>query len=882
MSGVDYRTLMHATSQIIQMIETSKANMDEMLDELPAGFSLVSPKGQIFRANRMLASFFGLQMQQCLNRSFLEIFDDLGQERISSAIREACSTGESQKLELMSKPLREGESGRMVQWSVSPVGQKEANGYKLLALLGNDVSELRNTQSKIADLFNTLPVGIMSVTPNGKVADVYTGSCTHLLGRKELVGESILSLIHQEENNRFSNAQLRALKALNDFNGMSDVTFEAFRESAPSEFKLVFQNDYGTSHRYIGVIYQPIVSRDTVTRVLLLIQDRTALVEARERDNADREAETKSIKRILQVKRVAPDVLPIFLEEITSLMSRTGEVLKARKPKDLAAVLHGVKGNSRVARFETLGKMAHDLEERLLAQGAQAIKDEDWVFVEKEIRDMEEEWSELSSLATALLTGGGAPGGAAASSSGGAGDLVRTLRGLMDSYQASRVNAKGMEVEVAIDRVRLALAGVSLTEASSLELWLRTGAGETASAVGREIELTVDWGSVLLDESSRKCLTETLLHLVNNAIDHGIESPEVRKETGKPAKGKIQVQLIEEDGRIHGIVKDDGAGIDARVVKLKAIRMGLINGDTSRTMSHRDALALIFESGLSTRDKVTAVSGRGVGLSAVKDTLKAMGGNFTVDSEPGKGTQFDFWIEYASPIHQQRRLIPHATFMTELKDTLEFMSQKQGCPVEVSEWTTHPELTSGMLYCNPRHLVIALSQKILELGRGKTVALDVAPSSDSTAKGEIILEVRTGVGLAPEQQSREPSAEFTATPHVTNRIIASHKGVVKGQSGAGGAIVFQEKFQRQDLPSMGVHFDADVTSSQASAHRKWVEAFCNRSGVHLADYESATLKIRVSSEVRSDEFDAIPIQSDEPAFEVQLLRVLNRNMGFDQ
>jgi len=135
-------------------------------------------------------------------------------------------------------------------------------------------------------------------------------------------------------------------------------------------------------------------------------------------------------------------------------------------------------------------------------------------------------------------------------------------------------------------------------------------------------------------------LAEPLAHLVRNAVDHGIESAEERIDAGKPAQGTIQLDAYHQGNQIVLEVKDDGRGIDKARLLEKAIERGMINASDAASLSESDALDLIFHSGLSTAEQVTAISGRGVGMDVVKSVLERLKGTISISTEPGKGTTF--------------------------------------------------------------------------------------------------------------------------------------------------------------------------------------------------------------------------------------------------
>jgi two-component system chemotaxis sensor kinase CheA len=159
---------------------------------------------------------------------------------------------------------------------------------------------------------------------------------------------------------------------------------------------------------------------------------------------------------------------------------------------------------------------------------------------------------------------------------------------------------------------------------------------DLAAEVGREIEIMTQGGETELDKTVIEKLRDPLVHLIRNAVDHGIESPEAREAAGKPRVGTITLSASQAGADVLIKVSDDGSGMDEKAIRNKAISLGLITADS--TISKRDLFSLIFEPAFSTAASVTSVSGRGVGMDVVKRHVESLRGSIEVDSRPGMGT----------------------------------------------------------------------------------------------------------------------------------------------------------------------------------------------------------------------------------------------------
>ncbi|MFM2090818.1 MAG: hypothetical protein RLZZ127_1307 [Planctomycetota bacterium] len=208
----------------------------------------------------------------------------------------------------------------------------------------------------------------------------------------------------------------------------------------------------------------------------------------------------------------------------------------------------------------------------------------------------------------------------------GSGGVARDLRRALDTF-----NALSGQLQQAIMAVRKVPARPLLHK-------VPRAVRDVAASSGRRIEASIHGEEVEIDKRLLDVLDAPLLHLVRNACDHGIEPPPRRAAAGKPEQGTVRVGIHAGAASVTLTVEDDGGGIDPDRVRAAAMRRGLIPAGSRPDDS--EALALIFASGLSTAERVSEVSGRGVGLDAVKRDIEAVGGTVSVTSRIGHGTRF--------------------------------------------------------------------------------------------------------------------------------------------------------------------------------------------------------------------------------------------------
>jgi two-component system chemotaxis sensor kinase CheA len=181
---------------------------------------------------------------------------------------------------------------------------------------------------------------------------------------------------------------------------------------------------------------------------------------------------------------------------------------------------------------------------------------------------------------------------------------------------------------------------------------LPRAAREIAQRLGKRVEVEIAGAELELDRSILDRLSDPLVHLIRNAVDHGIEAPEERARAGKSQTGLIHIQARREKDSIRIAVIDDGRGIDLERVRAKAVEAGLVHGDLAEDLPPDALAALVFEPGLSTAGEVSEISGRGVGMDAVRATIESLGGAVELESEPECGTKTSLIVPITAAVQR--------------------------------------------------------------------------------------------------------------------------------------------------------------------------------------------------------------------------------------
>lgn len=191
-----------------------------------------------------------------------------------------------------------------------------------------------------------------------------------------------------------------------------------------------------------------------------------------------------------------------------------------------------------------------------------------------------------------------------------------------------------------VEELQESLMRVRMVPLNSIAARLHRTIRVTADEEGKQADLEIENGDIEIDTQILDAFVEPLLHLLRNAVAHGIETSDVRKQLGKPEKGKIKLRAYNEGTHIIFVISDDGQGISAAALKEKAVSAGFISRKEAEETADEEAFSLIFLPGLSTASAINEVSGRGVGMNIVKSSIARRQGTISIKSEPQKGASF--------------------------------------------------------------------------------------------------------------------------------------------------------------------------------------------------------------------------------------------------
>lgn len=345
---------------------------------------------------------------------------------------------------------------------------------------------------------------------------------------------------------------------------------------------------------------------------------------------------------------------------------------------------------------------------------------------------------------------------------------------------------------------------------------------DIARDTGKEIELIISGEETELDKQVIESIGDPLLHMIRNSCDHGVETPEVRLSKGKPRMGTVNLSAYHEGNHVVIEIKDDGAGMDPEKLKRKAIEKGVITVDEAKNMDDKQAFSLIFKAGFSTAEKITNISGRGVGMDVVRTNIEKLNGIITIDSKINEGSTFYLKLPLTLAIIQALLVeVAGETFAIPLASVVETV-----------------RITNGEIHSFEGSEVLKLRDRVLSL-----IRLDEAFALDELEQDEIYVVV---VALAEKQLG-----------FIVDKLIGQEEIVIKslgdylgGNPGIAGATITGDGRVRLILDVAGV---IEVAQNMPRRIRNTKKLSSNkRSNVQAAAKKTNAVKVLICDDSSTD------------------------------
>jgi len=439
----------------------------------------------------------------------------------------------------------------------------------------------------IRTILDNVTFGFLLVDRDGKIGPGFTKSCSPLFGCDFDAGADLTELLELDGRTAFT------LQTLID---------QVFEDMLPEEVSLdQLPKRFEVGERVLNLEAKVVRAEDeTVESLLVSVSDITALEEAQ------RQAQRNGAIISILSKKAA------FARFVADTRVTLDEAAKGDDPVIVRRLLHTVKGNAASWGLCSVASLVHHVEDQdeIRAEDVDRIHAKMAEFLDSTRDVVGIAYREESESACEVEL-----------------SKVRELRELVES----------VEDQAGGRQLRRWAAAITMCPASDLMGPLEIFVERLSDRLGKSVELTVLGGETLIEPDSMGGVFRNLTHLLRNSVDHGIETPGRRGK--KPDRGHIEVEVTSTDEAFEVTVTDDGRGIDLDKLVGKALETGVVTESELASMSRAEKLELIFYDGLSSAEETTEISGRGVGMAAIRSAARTQGGQIEVHSTDGRGTQ---------------------------------------------------------------------------------------------------------------------------------------------------------------------------------------------------------------------------------------------------
>lgn len=493
---------------------------------------------------------------------------------------------------------------------------------------------LKQKNDDIANMFSTMHQGLFTIVDNGLIHPEYAAYLETIFETKEIANRNFVDFMFRRST-LSADATDAAATAVASIVGEDAMMYEFNSHLLVKELALEFDDK---PNKLIELDWDPIVDeQDVVTKLMVTVRDVTALKALQ----AEAEGQKQELMIIGEILSVDADKFSDFIEGSSSFVDRCRTIIEQTQQKDLGKLaelfrnIHTVKGNARTYGLKHITDTVHRIENTY----DQLRKNDDMQWQPQELLGelafAEQAIKVYSGIFKDKLGRDGKQG------IGGTQVDREQISRLLDSIAALSDTELPANV---ISIVRDTYHSLAAIDAAPLETVI-DDVLKSVQSLARELDkpaprVEIDDSDVYTRKAAHGMLNNIFMHVLRNAVDHGIEAPAERLAKGKTEQGRIRIEALEEQGGITFSVRDDGRGMALNRIFAKAVDMGLYAADAPRPAASEIA-NLIFTSGFSTAEQVTEVSGRGVGMDAVREFLTAQGGSIDVLLDAGD-EQADF------------------------------------------------------------------------------------------------------------------------------------------------------------------------------------------------------------------------------------------------
>lgn len=487
---------------------------------------------------------------------------------------------------------------------------------------------LKQKNEDIANMFSNMHQGLFTIIEGGLIHPEYAAYLETIFETKEIANHNFVDFMFRRST-LSSDVIDAASTAVASIVGEDSMMYEFNSHLLVGELTLEFSDK---PNKLIELDWDPIVDeQEVVTKLMVTVRDVTALKALQ----AEAEGQRQELMIIGEILAVDADKFSDFIDGSSGFVERCRTIIEQTEQKDLGKLaelfrnIHTVKGNARTYGLKHITDTVHQIENTY----DQLRKNDEMQWQPQallgELAFAEQAIKVYSSIFRDKLGRDGKQGTAGARVDREQINLLmERISALFDTELPANM----------INIVRDTYNSLAAIEAESLQTVIADVIQSVQSLAGElgkpAPEIQIHDKDIYTRKEAHGLLNNIFMHVLRNALDHGVETPSERRQKGKPEQGRIQIDATENDGAVSFSVRDDGRGIALSKIFAKAVELGLYPAGAQRPAA-REIANLIFASGFSTADEVTEVSGRGVGMDAVREFLENAGGRIEVKLDAG-------------------------------------------------------------------------------------------------------------------------------------------------------------------------------------------------------------------------------------------------------
>ncbi len=485
---------------------------------------------------------------------------------------------------------------------------------------------VRVEATKIEAIIDNLQQALFAVGPGGIIVDPVTKHTEKIFGRN-ITGENVMHTLYNSLNSK-KELYDSVESALITVMGENELQWDLVESNFPRKINYLPPEpiDEKVNLKLLKINISPIWdSNENLQRLLFVVEDIT-----------DLEKMELQFKQEQEQSGMLECVLENSIEDLKAAIKNFQEsILECRTLSatidpmsfmELQRVLHTLKGNARQLKMRVLSDQIHNSETAIMAQMSEIIHSDNAEGIITELNKIDKVIHAHVKLIQKFLH---------SESSWGEG-LIPVYPLAIKQAEETVETCKDLVVPEVYQQIKGSIHRLGYKSVAALTTKFTSMVKDISQEFGKKIELEIE-GDALASADQAEGISECLLHLIRNSIDHGLETPDVRLQLGKPETGRIKIYCLDSIDSVTITISDDGAGINVEKVVARAIKNGLVSVEKAVEISAQEKINLIFLPNLSTKDVATDISGRGLGMDVVKEKIEKLSGQLTLQSEKNKG-----------------------------------------------------------------------------------------------------------------------------------------------------------------------------------------------------------------------------------------------------